>query len=151
MEEANKFDRFWKERGIFIDIFPIFRQPMWIHLLSEKMHKHVYSLMCSVDNDKEMWKIRLITRLNEKIFFPILRIFCLLFKGVVTSDLGIPFHSPRPLEKILPLTEATFEGHSFPVPKDCHTILTLMFGDYMRLPDMDNLPLHTGKLEIYDE
>lgn len=151
MEEANRFDRFWKERGIFIDIFPIFRQPMWIHLLSEKIHGHVYSLMCSINSNRGMWKIRLITRMNEKIFFPIMRVFCHLFKAVETSDLGIPFHSPRPLDSILPLTEATFEGHSFPVPKDSHTLLTLMYGDYMQLPDIDKLPRHVGKLEMFDE
>lgn len=152
LEESNQYDRFWKEQGIYIDIFPFYRQPMWIHLLSEKLHGHVYKIMRLMgDTDKDMWKVRLITRINEKLFFPVLRAFCRLSKARETYGLGIPYHDPRYMEDILPLTEAEFEGHLFPVPKDCHAVLALKYGDYMQLPDIDKLQLHVGKLEIYDE
>lgn len=152
LEESNRYDRFWKEKGIYIDIFPHHRQPIWLHLLSEKLHGHVYKIIRLMgESDKELWKVRLITQMNEKLFFPIMRAICRLSKAKHTFAFGIPYHTLRPVEDILPLTEAEFEGHSFPVPKDCHAILTLMYGNYMQLPDLDKLQLHVGKLEIYDE
>ena len=152
LEESNQYDRFWKEQGIYIDIFPHHRQPTWLHLLSEKLHGHVYKIIRLMgESDKELWKVRLITRINEKFFFPIMRTLCRFSKATHTFAFGIPFHAPRPIEAILPVGEAEFEGHLFPIPKDSHTILSLMYGDYMRLPDLDKLQPHVGKLEIYDE
>ena len=152
LEEVNQYDRFWKEKGIYIDVFPIHRHPTWVHLLSEKLQGHVYKIIRLMgESDREMWKVRLITQMNEKFFYPIMRALCCFSKAKHTLAFGIPFHSLRPVEYILPLTEAEFEGHFFPVPKDCHSILTLLYGDYMQLPDIDKLQLHVGKLEIYDE
>ncbi|MCH5308287.1 MAG: LicD family protein [Prevotella sp.] len=152
LEEVNRYDRFWKEQGVYIDVFPVHRHPIWLHLLSEKLQGHVYKIIRQMgEDDKEMWKVRLITRMNEKVLYPMMRAFSRLLKAKGTLGFGIPFHSPRPIETILPLTEAEFEGHTFPVPNDSHTLLTLLYGDYMQLPDVNKLQLHVGKLEIYDE
>ena len=151
LEESNRYDRVWKEQGIYIDIFPFYRQPLWIHLLSEKAQGHVYKIMNRMgDDNRELWKVRFITRFNEKLLFPVLRQICRLSTSRETYGLGIPYHDPRHLEDTLPLTEAEFEGHMLPVPKDCHKALTLKYGDYMRLPDIDTINLHVGKLEIYN-
>ena len=45
LEEQNQYDRVWREQGIYIDIFPFHRQPLWIHILSEKAQGHVYSII----------------------------------------------------------------------------------------------------------
>ena len=45
LEEGNRYDRVWKEQGIYIDIFPFYKQPLWIHMLSEKLQGHVYKIM----------------------------------------------------------------------------------------------------------
>ena len=151
LEEINRYDRVWKEQGIYIDIFPFYRQPLWIHMLSEKAQGHVYKIMNRMgDDNRELWKVRLITRFNEHLLFPLLRMLCRFSKARETYGLGIPYHDPRHLEDILPLTTSEFEGHELPVPKDCHKALTLKYGDYMRLPDIDKINLHVGKLEIYD-
>ncbi len=149
LEEGNRYDRVWKEQGIYIDIFPFYKQPLWIHLLSEKAQGHVYKIMNRMGSDlSEMWKVRLITRFNDKILFPLLRRICNLSNARETYGLGIPYHDPRHMEDTLPLTEAEFEGHLFPVPKDCHRALTLKYGDYMRMPDIDTLQPHVGTLTI---
>ena len=80
LEEPNSYDRLWKERGIYIDIFPFYKQPLWIHMLSEKTQGHVYKIMNRHD-DRQMWKVRLITRLNQHILHPVLRFFCRLSHG----------------------------------------------------------------------
>ena len=165
LEESNRYDRVWREQGIYIDVFPFYRQPLWIHMLSEKAQGHVYKIMNrnlkretegakGVQNDSlippDFWKVRFITRFNEKFFFPLLRFFCKFSKARETDGLGIPFHDPRHMEDILPLSQMEFEGHMFPVPHDTHAVLTLKYGDYMQLPDIDKINLHVGTLTIDD-
>ena len=149
LEESNRYDRVWKERGIYIDIFPFYKQPLWTHILSEKTQGHVYKIMNRMgEGDKEMWKVRAITRFNRFIVHPVLKLFCKLSRARETYGLGIPYHDPRHLEDIFPLTEMEFEGHMFPVPKDTHKVLTLKYGDYMQLPNVDQINLHVGELSI---
>ncbi len=149
LEESNRYDRVWKERGIYIDIFPFYKQPLWAHILSEKTQGHVYKIMNRMgEGDKEMWKVRAITRFNRFIVHPVLKLFCKLSRARETYGLGIPYHDPRHLEDIFPLTEMEFEGHMFPVPKDTHKVLTLKYGDYMQLPNVDQINLHVGELSI---
>ena len=79
LEESNRYDRVWKERGAYIDIFPLYRQSLWLHILSEKTQGHVYKIMnreFERQMPKDMWKVRLITRFNEKIIYPVLRFLC---------------------------------------------------------------------------
>ena len=149
LAESNRYDRVWKERGVYIDIFPFYKQPQWIHLLSEKAQGHVYKIMNRMgDSGSEMWKVRAITRFNRFVVHPILKLFCKLSSSRETYGLGIPYHDPRHLEDILPLTEMEFEGQMFPVPKDTHKVLTLKYGNYMQLPDIDSVNLHVGTLTI---
>jgi len=151
LEEKARYDRVWKEQGIYIDIFPFYKQPIWVHLLSEKAQGHVYKIMNRMgDENKEMWKVRLITRFNEKIFFPCLKMLCKMSNARETYGLGIPFHDPRHTEDIFPLTEAEFEGYMFPVPKDADAVLTLKYGDYMKMPNIDDINVHVGALTIED-
>jgi len=187
LEESNRYDRVWREQGIYIDVFPFYRQPLWIHMLSEKAQGHVYKIMnrrrptpalperegtntpSNANPHSEshtapsltgragggpfppdFWKVRFITRFNEKFFFPLLRFFCKFSNARETDGLGIPFHDPRHMEDILPLSQMEFEGHMFPVPHDTHAVLTLKYGDYMQLPDIDKINLHVGTLTIDD-
>lgn len=150
LNEENGYDRAWKEQGIYIDIFPFYKQPLWIHLLSELAQGHVYKIMRTTKDNSGLWKVRLITRFNRHILYPILHALCRLSNARETYALGIPYHDPRHMEDILPLTETEFEGKLLPVPKDCDKSLTLKYGDYMRLPDTNELHPHVGKLEIYE-
>lgn len=149
LSESNRYDRVWKERGIYIDIFPFYKQPLWVHLLSEKTQGHVYKIMNRMgDDNKGLWKVRFITRFNRFVVHPILKLICKLSRSRENWGLGIPYHDPRHMEDILPLTEMEFEGRMFPVPKDTHKVLTLRYGDYMKLPDFDTVNLHVGELTI---
>lgn len=152
--EGNRYDRAWKEQGIYIDIFPLECQHRWVHILSEKTIGHIYKIWrTSTDDSRSMRRVRTIFLLNVKIIHPILRAFCRLTGAkTITSGLGIPFHKPRYSHDIFPLTTHLFEGHQLPVPHDADHLLRGIYGDYMQLPDIDKLQQsHTEQLEIYDE
>lgn len=56
-----------------------------------------------------------------------------------------------PLEAMLPIKEYEFEGYKLKGPADYHTVLTIMYGDYMTLPPPEDRWFHAYKLEIYED
>ena len=154
MLEQNNYDRQWQEQGIYIDIFPIEKHPIWLHKLTEKTVGHMYKIWrTSTDDANAIRKVRRIFDFNNKILFPCLRTILPLFtlhSSLFTSGMGIPFHNRRYLDEIFPLTTHVFEGHQFPVPHDADAHLRHLYGDYMQLPDLNKIAIHVGKLEFYD-
>ena len=152
MLEQNGYDRLWQEQGIYIDIFPMEQHPIGLHKITEKTVGHMYKIWrTSTDDEKAIRKVRRIFDINNKVLFPLLRGICkLLPSKVITSGMGIPFHNPRYLDEVSPLTTHAFEGHQLPVPGNANAHLRHIFGDYMQLPDLNKLALHVGKLEFYD-
>lgn len=153
MEELNHYDRRLKEKGIYIDVMPVERQPMFIHKLTEKLQGHVYKIWrTSTDDDKSMKKIRMITNFNRYVSYPLLRMLCNI-SGTknITSGMGIPFHNPRRMQHIFPLTAHVFEGHYFPVPGNSDALLRGLYGDYMQLPDVDKINLHVDTIKFKED
>ncbi len=153
IEEKPNYDRFFKHRGIYIDIFPLEKQHMWTHKLSELSFGHAYKLMRTYKGSDEecMKKVKRIYNLNTYFVFPILRFLNEITRAkIITSGLGIPFHNPRYAEDIRPLTTIKFEGHSFLAPHDSDAMLTKLYGNYMQLPNLTKLKPHTSKIEIYE-
>lgn len=129
--ENNGYDEAFRERGLYIDIFPLEPQRRWVHILSEKAYGHAYKLW----QRGEMRRVRTWFEFNENHFHPLLRRLNKLLRAhTITSGLGIPFHNPRHREDIFPLATHTFEGHPLPVPHDADHLLRGIYGDYMKLP-----------------
>ena len=153
MLEQNTYDRRWKEQGIYIDIFPMERHPVWLHKLTEKTVGHMYKIWrTSTDDDKAIKQVRRIFNFNNRVLFPCLRTVLsqvTFGSSVITSGMGIPFHNPRYLEEIFPLTTHVFEGHQLPVPGNADAHLRHIYGDYMQLPDLNKLSPHVGQLEFF--
>ena len=152
LEESINYDRCLKERGIYIDIFPLEKQVRWVHILSEKTTGHMYKVWRTSKNDeKSLPKVLFIFKFNQRWVYPILRCLCRMAGSkVITSGLGIPYHNPRYEKDIFPLTTHEFEGHQLPVPHDSDHLLRGIYGDYMQLPDPESLKPHIKSLEIYE-
>ena len=146
--ENNGYDRIFKERGIYIDIFPIDKHPKWMQRLSVHTIGHVYKILKRTDlpERKVIGKVMRWVGLNERIIYPVLRGFAKLTGGVYLDGLGVPFVVERHLEDIFPLGHLEFEGYQMPVPHDYDKVLRDQYGDYMQLPDLAKVNLHVEKL-----
>ncbi len=152
LEELCPYDRVFRDKGIFIDIFPFEKMRLWTHLLAEPLQGHTFKIFrTSKDRVAAMRKIRVITWVNRHVTFPVLRFISkVTFGKTLTYDYGIPFHFVYDEQDIFPLTTHLFEGIPLSVPANSHHMLQMQYGDYMQLPDLTHLQGHTGKLEIYD-
>ncbi|MBQ3362435.1 MAG: LicD family protein [Muribaculaceae bacterium] len=149
--DEGLYDHPFKERGIFIDIFPLDRLWPWVQRLP--LQSYAFTLLRGDTNcgDKTMRKIRMLTWFNRHISFPILRGFCRITGAKpLMCDLGIPFHRVYNLRDVFPLSTLSFEGTEFSVPSNCSSMLKDMYGDFMKLPeDLENVYHHADILEFY--
>ncbi len=152
LDENNRYDRIFKERGIYIDIFPIDRHPKWMQRLAKHSIGHVYKILNrkGLSDQVVTRKVMRWVHLNERIIYPALRKMAKLTGGAYLDGLGVPYVVERHYEDIFPLGTLDFEGHPMPVPGNYDKVLRDQYGDYMKLPDIDSVNLHVGKLEFLD-
>lgn len=153
LSEVNHYDRIFRYKGIYIDIFPLEKNPIFLHWVSCRLHGFTYNVMNNPRNSDEQAfkKVRCIYRFCDKFAFPILRALSRLWPShILHYSFGIPYSDTRYPEDIFPLTTAKFEGYDMPVPHDSHMCLKRKFGDYMRLPNIDELHLHVADMTIED-
>ena len=153
LDEGN-YDKVFKERGVFIDIFPFDKMRLWTHLVAEPLQGHTFKIFRLSDGSPSaMRKIRAITWFNRHITFPVLRFISRATGGkTLTYDYGIPFHIVFDERDIFPLTTHAFEGLQLSVPGNSHHMLATQFGDYMQLPDLSTVQgQHVQRLEIDED
>lgn len=152
LEEPHSYDRIFRERGIFIDIFPLEKIPYCLAWISGHMQGQIFNQLNNKKlTDKQTIKrVRQIFRFNERIGYPILRFLSKFFPNKkLLISFGTSFHKARDMKDIFPLTEIEFEGKKFPAPKNTDSFLKKYYGNYIQLPDLDNLKPHYNKLEFY--
>ena len=153
LEETNAYDKIFKEKGIYIDIFPLEKIPYSLAWIGGHMQGQIYNQLNNKSLSKEtiLKRIKRIYWFNTKIGFPILRFFS---KFSSTNELrhsfGTAFLKPRYMEDIFPLAEMEFEGKMFPVPHNTDAMLRKIYGDYMKLPDFKSIHPHYNKLVFYN-
>ena len=152
LDEGN-YDRVFKERGIFIDLFPLDLTSHWAHMLAAPLQGHAFKILrTGKDDTKSMRKVRALTSVNRYMTFPLLRAVCrLLPSRALMCDFGIPYHNVYDIKDIFPLKTHDFEGVQLPIPGNSDHMLQVMYGDYMQLPDLDHLAPHVQKLEFYGD
>lgn len=155
MQEINRYDRIFRMQGVYIDIFPMEPAPQWLRWISCRTLGRTYKVLNNprYDDEEARRRVRRIWRFNQRFVFPILRAVARLCPvgEKVRYSYGIPYDDVRRRSYLFPLSRAKFEGYDMPVPHDCDPYLRDKFGDYMRLPNLDEMHPHTQELTIDDE
>lgn len=154
IKEENTNDLYYKYKGCYIDVFVL--EPSSSFFLS-RLGSAVLGVLLYRTNP--VLKYGLLRRiyyacaypLVYNIIFPILRLLSKYgAKGRMRLALGSFFFKSRDKKDIFPLQAQKFEGSLFPVPGKYDNYLRKIYGDYMKLPDLDKLIKHTNNTEIYE-
>ena len=148
--ERNGYDRLWKEHGIYVDIFPLERMPLWVHKISLLTFGHTYKMIRTASNpERAMWRVRLLAGFNRHAVFPLLRLVAqILCSRYYDFAMGIPYFQKSEESDFLPVRRVTFENTTAPVMREAEKCLTYRYGDYMRLPDNPGAQYHAEDVEI---
>ncbi|KKB50668.1 hypothetical protein HMPREF1212_01389 [Parabacteroides sp. HGS0025] len=149
--ETGNLGSNYKYRGVFIDIFPMERGPLWIFRIAAKLHYYLYKLSWK-KNDKRGVKLilqRSFLGFLEKILYPFLRFFALFSSSdILHHPLGVGFFSERRMSEIFPLRKFEFENHFFWGPNDPDKYLKRLYNDYMTLPSLDKIEYHIVEINF---
>ena len=143
-----ELDRNYKYRGLFIDVFCIERLPRWVC----RLYGGAFEVVARMLRDRERTKLSmaLVKCLQKLILWsiPVARPIFRLFTKELHHSYGSGFLKERHSEDILPLCSVEFEGIAFPAPHNYDNYLKLIYGDYMRLPELSDIEAHVSKCEI---
>lgn len=140
--EKNSIDENYIYKGAFVDIFTLSpSRSKKTHQIAALLNLKLYHVI----NDKsklKKWKYLLISSVI-KTSYPFLKIIDSAFeKKVMRHSLGSWFFKSRLYSHLFPLQDFKFEDTSFPVPHNYDGYLKRIYGDYNKLPNLDNIKQH---------
>lgn len=153
LSETNDYDRIFRYRGIFIDIFPYEKMPLPLLWISNRTFGRIYKVMRNPEYNIQQLirKTDAIYRFNHRWVFPVLRFLAKLWPTQkLNYSPGIPYDNTIYAHETFPLKRADFDGFSAPIPADSDAYLRRKFGNYMHLPDLDTIHQHSAEFTIDD-
>jgi lipopolysaccharide cholinephosphotransferase len=140
----------YKERGIFIDIFP--RESANSFLINLYKRFLVNSNQINKTNFKNPIYSPIINKLKVRIsnlILYIIRFSNMVFRfkksyvlSIIKSSIGLE------RECLYPLKQIKFEGDIFKCPANAEAYLKLYYEDYMELPKPENRMVHSTKIDF---
>lgn len=147
--ENNSIDKNYKYRGIYIDVFPVDNCNPFLIKISAYLH-YYFLYKPSHYNKNSFWTFWLNTMYALLSF--VYTIFRQIDFIIGTKDLnyiyGSVFNAAFPKKIIYPVNTIEFEGINFKAPNNPHGYLTLLYGDYMKLPPENERLTHTEQVKF---
>lgn len=152
IEEGNGHDRYYKYRGVYIDVFVI--EPSVsrrLARLSGGMQSRLqYPLSKIGSGVLRKLAANGMYLLLSKCVYPVFSLITRRGSGLKLRHIhGSGFVSPRYRNDLFPLKRIPFEEYSFPVPNDCHRYLSALYGDYMSIPEISEIHTHLSNVTLY--
>jgi len=151
IKETTSNDLHYKYRGIYIDVFPLEPSFLCLSRLSGALqYRFLHKTALIKNNVLRIVLSKIIHTVLYKMIFPLMRIVSKLSnRNIINYSYGSGFIYPKNINAILPLSTVYFEGHKFPAPKNVDEFLKAHYGNYMQLPNLDNIHSHTTKIEFF--
>lgn len=149
--EYNPGEEFYKHKGVFIDLFCI--EPSNTPKLNRISHMIQLSGLFYIGKIKKRFLRHTLMRFNRLwicgLLFPTLSLIGRIGnKERLRHVIGSGFPAQRRYSEVCKSVYVDFEDTQLPVPHKVHEYLTRLFGDYNRLPDIDNIHSHAQKIEL---
>jgi lipopolysaccharide cholinephosphotransferase len=153
MKEYNtKYDQYYKFQGLYVDIFILVpSSSTFFTRVGGHLQGHWLNFMYGFIKKPFLRKIYMnsIYSILDKVVYPFLRFILKIgSKDCLRQTPGSGFPKPRYKKEIFPLSTMQFEGQSFPVPNNCDSYLSHIYGDFTSLPDLDKLSKHSSQVII---
>lgn len=139
----------FKERGIFIDIFP---REYSLKFLNRLMNKILELSLIDLKSKRRNFFQLSIVKLRVLLYDCLVQINRCLFNVLPMKMMFVP-HFGAGIDKkyIYPLKEICFEGYKFKCPANVDAYLKEYYGDYMKLPLSEDRIVHSTKIEFYND
>lgn len=152
LDESNRYDRIFNMRGVYIDLLTFEKMPPSLNWVACRSIGFCYRILKNprLTDRQAKSRVKAVYALCSRLVYPLLRLLARFSRTEwVHRSPGIPYKSRTTYAEIFPTRDVSFEGHLFPAPHDTDGYLTRMFGQYMSLPNLDNIHPHTTKMELY--
>ena len=143
--DEGTFDRNYKYRGVYIDVFSLERSNIFAYKVCAK----VADIILNRSINKSYLKF------TKKIIFLLVFVFRKLFLLLPNKELRHTYGTRmwhlrvRNINDIFPLKRCLFEGIEVNVPNNLDSYLRKIYGDYMQMPSEDKIARpHVVKIEL---
>lgn len=151
IKESTGFDKWYKYKGLYIDIFV--RTPVnnnFLNNVAQLFQVQLLDKLSLINNNQiRRFFIKINSWIIHRVIFKIIYQINKLGKHPKWGGLpGAWVFDRHERQVFFPLSSAIFEGYNFPIPRDYDSYLRNLYGDYMRLPNLDTLHPHSSEVKL---
>lgn len=150
--EKGEEDLQYKYRGIFIDIFPLERSCFIVSRITAIIHNKLLVRLANsrLSKGNKRWMLIRMKIFLYNFLYPCIRFFFKPFfsSEVIYHTFGVPFYKKRFISDLFPLRKRMFEKKWFNTPLNYNHYLSIIYGNYMNIPQVDEIERHFSKIEI---
>jgi lipopolysaccharide cholinephosphotransferase len=156
IENEKEYEEVVYHQGIFLDIFPVdYVDDVEPFLRDKRLFMRDFNAKSKKNTLKKVkaYLMNYYSQILVKVVGKdnLLRSISEKYKysdgKYIIKGVELPFEVVLEKEKLLPLGVIEFEGYTFSAPKDVEYYLSTMYGDYMKLPRVEDR--HTHAIELF--
>lgn len=145
ISEQTKWSKHYKYSGIFIDVFHL--RPSWSRQLERVANAYQAKILYNLSGAANRLVFNALVR---PLSFLYQYAVCPIINGLesigqserLRHSAGTGFLFPRYRTDVKNVIRVPFEDTQLPVPASYDAYLTKIYGDYMALPNLDNIQVH---------